>query len=60
MLRKLFPGVTDLTVNASERRVLDLTSLHSWPDLRVEVTGLGKSRLIGAADWATGSLAYLY
>ncbi|MFI0878537.1 NACHT domain-containing protein [Streptomyces parvus] len=50
MLRKLFPGVTDLTVNASERRVLDLTSLHTWPDLRVKVTGLMEPRLIGAAE----------
>ncbi|MCX4508212.1 serine protease [Streptomyces anulatus] len=50
MLRELFPGVTGLTVNASERHVLDLTSLHTWPDLRVEVTGLGKSRLIGAEE----------
>ncbi|MFB8139709.1 NACHT domain-containing protein [Streptomyces parvus] len=50
MLRKLFPGVTDLTVDASERRVLDLTSLHTWPDLRVKVTGLGEPRLIGAEE----------
>ncbi|MGW9245414.1 NACHT domain-containing protein [Streptomyces badius] len=50
MLRKLFPGVTNLIVEASERRVLDLTSLHFWPDLRVEVTGLGESRLIGAEE----------
>ncbi|MFD0424398.1 NACHT domain-containing protein [Streptomyces parvus] len=50
MLRKLFPGVTSLIVEASERRVLDLTSLHTWPGLRVEVTGLGESRLIGAEE----------
>ncbi|MGW0644885.1 NACHT domain-containing protein [Streptomyces badius] len=50
MLRKLFPGVTDLTLKASQRRVLDLTSLHTWPDLRVEVTGLDESRLIGAEE----------
>ncbi|WP_098899300.1 serine protease [Streptomyces sp. st77] len=50
MLRKLFPGVTKLKVDASERRVLDLTSLHTWPDLRVEVTGLRESRLIGAEE----------
>ncbi|MFD4017647.1 NACHT domain-containing protein [Streptomyces sindenensis] len=50
VLRTLFPGVTNLIVEASERRVLDLTSLHAWPDLRVEVTGLGTSRLIGAAE----------
>ncbi|MFE6702042.1 NACHT domain-containing protein [Streptomyces sp. NPDC057718] len=50
MLRKLFPGVTDLTVDASARRVLDLSSLHAWPDLRVEVTGLRQSRLIGAEE----------
>ncbi|MGW8486853.1 NACHT domain-containing protein [Streptomyces sp. NPDC055886] len=50
MLRKLFPGVTKLVVNASERRVLDLTSLHTWPDLQVEVTGLRQSRLIGAEE----------
>ncbi|MEU6618175.1 NACHT domain-containing protein [Streptomyces parvus] len=50
MLRKLFPGVTDLIVEASERRVLDLTSLHTWPDLRVKVTGLGEPRLIGAEE----------
>ncbi|MFJ5868145.1 NACHT domain-containing protein [Streptomyces parvus] len=50
MLRKLFPGVTNLIVDASERRVLDLTSLHTWPDLRVHVTGLGESRLIGAEE----------
>ncbi|MFE6913919.1 NACHT domain-containing protein [Streptomyces rubiginosohelvolus] len=50
MLRELFPAVTDLTVNASERRVLDLTSLHTWPGLRVKVTGLGESRLIGSEE----------
>ncbi|WP_432023533.1 NACHT domain-containing protein [Streptomyces parvus] len=50
VLRELFPGVTVLTVDASERRVLDLTSLHTWPDLRVEVTGLRGSRLIGAEE----------
>ncbi|MFJ3972340.1 NACHT domain-containing protein [Streptomyces parvus] len=50
MLRKLFPGITNLVVDASERRVLDLTSLHSWPDLHVEVTGLRQSRLIGAEE----------
>ncbi|SCF71786.1 serine protease [Streptomyces sp. Cmuel-A718b] len=50
MLRKLFPGVTNLIVDASERRVLDLTSLHTWPNLRVQVTGLGESRLIGAEE----------
>ncbi|PSK71508.1 ATP-binding protein [Streptomyces sp. CS149] len=50
MLRELFPGVTNLTVDASERRVLDLTSLHTWPDLRVKVTGLMEPRLIGAAE----------
>ncbi|MFE7140541.1 NACHT domain-containing protein [Streptomyces sp. NPDC057644] len=50
VLRKLFPGVKNLTVEASERRVLDLTSLHTWPDLRVEVTGLRQSRLIGTEE----------
>ncbi|MFF8986182.1 NACHT domain-containing protein [Streptomyces globisporus] len=50
MLRNLFPGVTNLTLDASERRVLDLTSLRTWPNLRVEVTGLRESRLIGAEE----------
>ncbi|MFJ6611754.1 NACHT domain-containing protein [Streptomyces sp. NPDC091289] len=50
MLRQLFPGVTRLTVDASARRVLDLTSLHTWPDLQVRVTGLGQPRLIGAEE----------
>ncbi|MFJ7326382.1 NACHT domain-containing protein [Streptomyces cyaneofuscatus] len=50
MLRPLFPGVTDLRLDASALRVLDLTPLHSWPDLRVRVTGLPRQRLIGAEE----------
>ncbi|WNF27719.1 NACHT domain-containing protein [Streptomyces sp. C11-1] len=50
MLRPLFPGVTRLTLDASARRVLDLTALHSWPGLRVGVTGLTERRLIGAEE----------
>ncbi|MEU9710646.1 NACHT domain-containing protein [Streptomyces sp. NPDC047967] len=50
VLRKIFPGVTRLTVDASERHVLDLTSLHTWPDLRVKVTGLSEPRLIGGPE----------
>ncbi|MEU0355481.1 NACHT domain-containing protein [Streptomyces cyaneofuscatus] len=50
MLRPLFPGVTHLTLNASERHALDLTALHTWPDLRVRVIGLQKPRLIGAEE----------
>ncbi|MFC9032169.1 NACHT domain-containing protein [Streptomyces arboris] len=50
MLRPLFPGVTRLTLNASEQHALDLTALHTWPDLRVRVIGLQKPRLIGAEE----------
>ncbi|MGW1204104.1 NACHT domain-containing protein [Streptomyces cyaneofuscatus] len=50
MLRPLFPGVTDLGLDASALRVLDLTPLHSWPGLRVQVTGLSRPRLIGAEE----------
>lgn len=50
MLRPLFPGVTCLRLDASALRVLDLTPLHSWPGLRVLVTGLPGQRLIGAPE----------
>lgn len=50
MLRPLFPGVTQLGLDASALRVLDLTPLHSWPGLRVQVTGLSRQRLIGAEE----------
>ncbi|MFJ2107714.1 NACHT domain-containing protein [Streptomyces microflavus] len=50
MLRPLFPGVTHLRLDASALRVLDLTPLHSWPGLRVLVTGLPGQRLIGAQE----------
>ncbi|MFC8283816.1 NACHT domain-containing protein [Streptomyces cyaneofuscatus] len=50
MLRPLFPGVTRLRLDASALRVLDLTPLHSWPGLRVLVTGLPGQRLIGAPE----------
>ncbi|MFD3976505.1 NACHT domain-containing protein [Streptomyces cyaneofuscatus] len=50
MLRPLFPGVTRLTLDAFEQHALDLTALHTWPDLRVRVIGLQTSRLIGAAE----------
>ncbi|MEV1048992.1 NACHT domain-containing protein [Streptomyces sp. NPDC049916] len=50
LLRRLFPGVARLTVDASARHVLDLTSLHAWPDLRVRVRGLERPRLIGAEE----------
>ncbi|WP_433399329.1 NACHT domain-containing protein [Streptomyces sp. CA-146814] len=50
MLRPLFPGVTDLRLDASVLRVLDLTPLHSWPGLQVRVTGLPRQRLIGAEE----------
>ncbi|SCD82173.1 serine protease [Streptomyces sp. DvalAA-19] len=50
VLRPLFPGVTHLRLDASARRVLDLTPLHSWPGLRVQVNGLTRGRLIGAEE----------
>ncbi|MFJ1593589.1 NACHT domain-containing protein [Kitasatospora albolonga] len=50
MLRPLFPGVAHLTLDASERHALDLTALHTWPNLWVEVTGLAERRLIGAEE----------
>ncbi|WP_456316982.1 NACHT domain-containing protein [Streptomyces microflavus] len=50
MLRPLFPGVTQLSLDASALRVLDLTPLHSWPGLRVLVTGLPGQRLIGVQE----------
>lgn len=50
MLRPLFPGLSLLALNASARRALDLTALHTWPDLRVRVIGLQKPRLIGAEE----------
>nr|WP_202540484.1 serine protease [Streptomyces sp. SID4937] len=50
MLRPLFPGVAHLSLEASALRVLDLTPLHTWPGLRVQVTGLSQQRLIGAEE----------
>ncbi|WP_415957578.1 NACHT domain-containing protein [Streptomyces sp. 021-4] len=50
MLRPLFPGVADLGLDASGLHVLDLTPLHSWPGLRVQVVGLPRQRLIGAEE----------
>ncbi|MGW5293117.1 hypothetical protein [Streptomyces bacillaris] len=50
VLRPLFPGVTHLRLDASARRVLDLTPLHSWPGLRVQVNELTRGRLIGAEE----------
>ncbi|MEV8048413.1 hypothetical protein [Streptomyces bacillaris] len=44
------PRVTHLRLDASARRVLDLTPLHSWPGLRVQVNGLTRGRLIGAEE----------
>ncbi|MFD3650852.1 NACHT domain-containing protein [Streptomyces cyaneofuscatus] len=50
MLRPLFPGLSRLSLDASALRMLDLTPLHSWPGLRVQVTGLPRQRLIGAEE----------
>lgn len=54
MVRALFPGVTRLTLDASAGRVLDLAPLHSWPGLRVMVTGLGRQHVIGAKELGDG------
>ncbi|WP_260988233.1 hypothetical protein [Streptomyces sp. CFMR 7] len=54
MVRALFPGVTRLTLDASASRVLDLTPLHSWPGLRVMVTGLERQPVIGAKELGDG------
>ncbi|WP_339152855.1 NACHT domain-containing protein [Streptomyces sp. F41] len=50
MLRPLFPGVRHLRLDVSARRVLDLTPLHSWPGLQVQVLGLTRQHLIGAEE----------
>lgn len=50
MLRPLFPGVRHLRPDVSARRVLDLTPLHSWPGLQVQVLGLTRQHLIGAEE----------
>ncbi|MER6769966.1 NACHT domain-containing protein [Streptomyces bacillaris] len=50
MLRPLFPRASRLALDASALHILDLTPLHSWPDLQVRVSGLAKERLIGAEE----------
>ncbi|MFG3407698.1 NACHT domain-containing protein [Streptomyces sp. NPDC048142] len=49
LLRTLFPEASHLTLQASDHTgKLDLTSLHDWPELTVDVRGQEHRALLGA------------
>lgn len=51
LLRALFPETSHLTLRVSDHTgKLDLTSLHDWPELTVDVRGLEHHVLLGADE----------
>ncbi|WP_258044178.1 hypothetical protein [Streptomyces sp. SM11] len=51
LLRTLFPETSHLTLRVSDHTgKLDLTSLHDWPGLTVDVRGLAHRVLLGADE----------